>query len=361
MKLNTLPGTDLRISEISFGAGTAAGLMVSGTRAEQTRAVAAAIDRGLNHFDTASVYGFGASETNLGAVLKDLKADVVLTTKFNLPREYLSEGGIRSRMKLMVRESLVRLQRSHIDVFLVHNATHRQRNYRTTANPSLSALGDILPHISMEDLLGPDGVWEVAQELKRDGLIRYFGISGQDNDPDVVRVAIEARQIDVFNQPFNLMNPSAGFATARKGEKTPAKFSDAQADYIDFDDILDFADKHKVGAAVISPLAAGLLTDEAQNDVPAPEISDRGPRFPREGQYQREIALARRFFGIARQHDMGLAELAYRFVLSAPGVVTALGGFSSSEQMIQAVDAAEKGPLGQDVLDALHRAWFETQ
>lgn len=58
---------------------------------------------------------------------------------------------------------------------------------------------------------------------------------------------------------------------------------------------------------------------------------------------------------------MGLAELAYRFVLSAPGVVTALGGFSSAEQMIQAVDAAEKGPLGQDVLDALHRAWFETQ
>jgi L-galactose dehydrogenase len=53
VELRQLPGTDIRVSAISFGAGPAAGLMVDGDRAAQRAAVEAALDVGINHFDTA--------------------------------------------------------------------------------------------------------------------------------------------------------------------------------------------------------------------------------------------------------------------------------------------------------------------
>jgi aryl-alcohol dehydrogenase-like predicted oxidoreductase len=54
---------------------------------------------------------------------------------------------------------------------------------------------------------------------------------------------------------------------------------------------------------------------------------------------------------------MTVTELAYRFVLTTPGVTTLVGGFSTTQQVEQAADAASRGPLGQDVLGALNEVW----
>jgi L-glyceraldehyde 3-phosphate reductase len=356
MKHNALAGTDLKLSEISFGAGSAAGLMINGNRAEQLEAVRAAIEAGINHFDTAPQYGFGSSEVNLGAVLQELRADVLVTSKFNIPSQFLKLGEIGARIRQSVRESLVRLRRDHIDILLIHNATHFRRNLGAQLNPAMPV--DLLPHVSLDDLLGPGGVWETVEELKRAGLVRHFGVSGQDNDPMAVRALIGAGRIAIFNQPFNLLNPTAGFPAARRNRMFPEELAREQADYIDFGNVMEFARVNGVGASIISPVAAGALTDEALRGDTPPEVARRGPRFPRAGQYERELALARRFLPVAKAAGMGVTELAYRFALSAPGAVTVVGGFSSSVQMHQAVRAAERGPLGLDVLDAIYTAWF---
>ena len=60
---------DLPVSLLGFGCGAVGGLMVRGTAADQERAIARAIEVGINYFDTAVQYGDGASEQNLGVTL----------------------------------------------------------------------------------------------------------------------------------------------------------------------------------------------------------------------------------------------------------------------------------------------------
>src|SRR5262245_20920658 len=63
MEYRPLGRTDLRVSAVGYGCGSVGGLMIRGDRDEMTRAVARAIDAGINYFDTARLYGNGQSET----------------------------------------------------------------------------------------------------------------------------------------------------------------------------------------------------------------------------------------------------------------------------------------------------------
>src|SRR6201993_2499038 len=84
MERRKLGRTGLEVSALGYGAGAVGGLFTKGDAADQERAVARAIEAGINYFDTAALYGNGESEKNLGRVLKALKANVVLGTKVRL-------------------------------------------------------------------------------------------------------------------------------------------------------------------------------------------------------------------------------------------------------------------------------------
>ena len=84
MKYRPFGSTGLNVSEIGFGCGNVGGLMIRGEHGDQVRAVARAMELGINFFDTAPSYGDGQSETNLGRVLKELSADVYVGTKFRI-------------------------------------------------------------------------------------------------------------------------------------------------------------------------------------------------------------------------------------------------------------------------------------
>ena len=70
MEYRVLGRTNLRVSALGFGCGNVGGLMVRGTRAERERAVARALELGVNFFDTAPLYGDGVSEEHLGETLQ---------------------------------------------------------------------------------------------------------------------------------------------------------------------------------------------------------------------------------------------------------------------------------------------------
>ncbi|MDA1129307.1 MAG: aldo/keto reductase [Chloroflexi bacterium] len=82
MNYRELGGTGLQVSEIGFGCGGNAGLMVKGTPEQQREAVSRAPELGINYFDQAPDYGDGVSETNLGRVLKDLGAQPYITSRW---------------------------------------------------------------------------------------------------------------------------------------------------------------------------------------------------------------------------------------------------------------------------------------
>src|SRR5665213_1938314 len=100
--------TGVEVSLLGFGCGAVGGLMVGGDPADQERAVARALEMGINYFDTAAQYGNGRSETNLGRVLKTLKPDVTVGTKVRLPPT--ERGQIAAGIASALEASLSRLQ-----------------------------------------------------------------------------------------------------------------------------------------------------------------------------------------------------------------------------------------------------------
>ncbi|MBI3683711.1 MAG: aldo/keto reductase [Acidobacteria bacterium] len=116
---------------------------------EVDRIVAAAIDEGINYFDTAPIYE--QAEVRLGRALKGKRQKVFLVTKV--------ETTTRQDAQWQVRDSLRRLETDYLDAVHIHNVG------RTDRFPSL------------EVLLGPDGALEGLKELKKKGIIRHIGMT----------------------------------------------------------------------------------------------------------------------------------------------------------------------------------------
>ena len=120
MEYRQLGQTDLKVSALGFGCGAVGGLMVKGDKAEMERAVARALESGINYFDTAAMYGDGLSETNLGQVLKTLEAtEAIVGSKVQLTAPEMDD--IESAINKAVDISLKRLQRDCIDLMQLHN------------------------------------------------------------------------------------------------------------------------------------------------------------------------------------------------------------------------------------------------
>src|ERR1700730_8317052 len=121
MKMRTFGRTGMQVSVLGFGCGAVGGLMVRGDPVDQERAVARALESGINYFDTAVQYGDGASETNLGRVLGRLKPpNVVVGTKVRL--RSADFGRVAEAVTGSLEDSLRRLGLQRVDIFHLHNA-----------------------------------------------------------------------------------------------------------------------------------------------------------------------------------------------------------------------------------------------
>src|SRR5260221_4025303 len=121
MEMRVFGSTRTRVSVLDFGCGAVGGLMVRADAGEQERAVARALEAGVNYFDTAVQYGDGESEKNLGRVLGKLKpANAVVGTKVRLPSGDF--GRIQDAVSRSLDGSLKRLGMERVDIFHLHNA-----------------------------------------------------------------------------------------------------------------------------------------------------------------------------------------------------------------------------------------------
>ncbi|MPZ16175.1 MAG: aldo/keto reductase, partial [Chloroflexi bacterium] len=146
MKYREVGNTGIRVSEIGFGGGGNAGLMVRGSVEEQRDAIFRALDLGINYFDQAPDYGTGISETNLGRVLKDLGVRPYVTTKVEVREQNLDD--IAGHVVRSVDESLNRLGVDYVDFLQIHNGPVLTR-------PELS--GRTYTHLWIEDYLRQGG------------------------------------------------------------------------------------------------------------------------------------------------------------------------------------------------------------
>jgi L-glyceraldehyde 3-phosphate reductase len=324
------------VSEIGFGTGGTAGLMVQGSAKEQLRAVERAIELGINYFDEAPDYGDGVSETNLGRALKELRVRPVITTKVEVRQANLDD--IAGHVERSVEASLQRLGVDYVDFVQIHNGPVRVR-------PQLE--GRDYRILGIEDYLGPNGAIEGLQRVKRAGKARYAGFICRGNDGPEVRSLIDTGEFSLINLVYTLLNPTAAMAAPR-GLEVDA----------DFGQVIPYAASKGVGVAVYSPLAGGLLTDHilaGGEPHPLSGAGRRGGAVSDQRRRQLERAAGLRFLSQGEEHS--LAQAATRFILMQSGVSTVLGGFSDVQQLEEIAAASGLDPLTPEQMARVEMAW----
>ena len=226
MKKRPLGNTGIHVSEIAFGGveiGMPYGIGVKEaadmlSENEAIELLHAALDEGINFFDTARMYG--ESERIMGKAFKSRRDEVVICTKC---RHFLDNEGkipVRSNLKEIIENSLNKslqvLQTDHVEVFMLHQASLH--------------------------ILENDEVSSIFLNLKKEGKIGAAGVSTY--TPEETKKAIEAGVWDVIQIPFNLMD-----------QRQEAFFS--------------MAKEKGIGLVVRSVLMKGLLSDRGKNLHPA--------------------------------------------------------------------------------------------
>ena len=180
MKYRTLGRSGLRCSEIGLGTWAFASLVYGKVKEQEAQdAIRAAVDNGINFFDTAPLYGSkeedGIAETILGQGLKGIREKVLISSKFGRnPTENNAPNFHAQRVQESVESSLWRLKTDYLDVLFFHSP------------------------FSPEEI--HDDVWEALEKLKQAGKVKTVGhsISMFKDTEQMAREWAAERKIDVI-------------------------------------------------------------------------------------------------------------------------------------------------------------------
>lgn len=266
-------------------------------QAEATRVVAAAIEMGVNYFDTAPYYEIGQAELALGTALAEIggKPEITISTKVGRivdpatgawHYDYSRDGVLRS-----LESSFGRLQRDHVDIVYVHDPDNHADEASAGAIPALLALRD-------EGVIGAVGVgmnqWQLPLEF-----VRNF-------DLDVILIAGR----------YSLLDASAA------AELFPACL------------------ERGVGVVVGGVFNSGILADPSDTAT-----------FAYRPAAAELLAKARAMAAVAARHGLALADVAQAFSAAHPASTSVLVGVTNVEQLATNVQAWHKPVPAQLWLD----------
>jgi aryl-alcohol dehydrogenase-like predicted oxidoreductase len=296
----------LTISRLGIGGWQAGGSgpWGAGPRSDDDEAIAAirrAVEGGVTWVDTAASYGLGHSEEVVRRALEPwcIGDDVLVFTKCGHPwdppdhiRTDLSPTSIRRECDASLR----RLGVERIDLYQFHHHD---------------------PSTPVEES------WGVMAELVRVGKVRCAGVSNF--DVDLLTRCEAVRHVDAVQPELSLLRPRA------------------------CRDVIPWADRHRVGVIVYSPLASGILTD-AYDPAGLPSLDQADSRRLEAGRIVETTAALK---GVANRVDLTLCRLAVAWTLAVNGVSGAICGARTPQQVDGWIGAAE------DVIDEATRADIE--
>lgn len=296
--------TGLKVSEVSLGT------MAFGRWIDERASAGvldAALDSGINLIDTADVYGKGAdlgnpdsigeSEQILGNLLKERRHRIILATKVHgrVGTGVNDAGQSRYHIFRAVENSLRRLQTDYIDLYQVHRFD---------------------PETPLEETLG------ALDDLVRQGKVRYIGASNF-----AAWQLAKAHGISALHRlhRFESIQPEYSLIS-REIEQ----------------ELIPFARSENVGVIVYSPLGRGILTGKYRAGEAPPEgsrLAAGEKRLELLLQKNHSLTLPEALKALADRRGLTLAQFSLAWVLSRPGITSAILGASKPEQVTEAAKA----------------------
>ena len=285
MKYQILGKSSLHISKIGFGC-----MSLKRDQKDFNQIIDAAIDLGINYFDTADLYDKGMNETLLGKAFKGKRDKVIIATKAG--NQWRADGSgwdWNPRKDYILKcadESLKRLQVDYIDLFQSHGGT-------------------------MEDNI--DETIEAFEILVKQGKIRYYGLSSI--RPNVIREFVKRSNIVSVMTQYNLLD--------RRPEEST----------------LQLLHENNIGVLVRGSVASGLLVNK--------------PAKPYLNFNESQVAAAAKAIQSVSSNERNAAQTAIQYVLKNPVVTAAVVGIRTMEQLKEAVETIDKKPLTEEEMKIL--------
>jgi aryl-alcohol dehydrogenase-like predicted oxidoreductase len=302
MQTRQLGNSDLHITPVGFGAWALGGSGWQFSWGAQNDndsigAIHRALELGVNWIDTAPVYGLGHSEEVVGRAVKDWSGSrPYIFTKCGLRwdstrtvQKVLKKESIREEAE----NSLRRLQVDVIDLYQIHWP----------------------PEPDSSDL---EEAWSTLAELKREGKVRWIGVSNF--NVKQIRRAKAIAPITSLQPQYSLINRAVE------------------------EDILPYCLREGIGVIVYSPMASGLLTGSMTHEraakLPKDDWRSNDPEF-REPKLSRNLELVERLREIAQRHNRLPGEIAIAWALRNPAVTGAIVGARNARQANGVMRAGE--------------------
>lgn len=297
--------TGVKVSPFALGAMMFGG-MGNPDHDECIRMIHQALDAGINFIDTADRYSQGESEIIVGKALKGRRENIVVGTKFFGPMgsDPNQSGSSRRWITTAVEDSLRRLGTDYIDLYQLHRPTPD-----TDIDETLSILSDLL----------------------RAGKIRMIGTSTMPAS-DIVEAQWAAERY--------------GLARVR-GEQQPYSILNRSIER----EVLPACQRYGMGVSAWSPLSKGLLTGKYRKGQPKPDTM-RSKYFPKLMSDEASLDAVEQLIPLAESAGMSLTHMALAFVVSHPGVTSAIIGPRTPDQLTDLLAAAE-AKLSDEVLDRI--------
>ena len=308
MEHRTLGESDIKVSELAFGAWAIGGWQWGGADSKDAvNAIETAVDHGMTTIDTAAVYGFGLSEELVGKAIKGKRDKVQILTKFGL-----TWGEKKGEFFFASQDN----SGKDVDIYKYSS----KAKVISDCDQSLKRLGT--DFIDLYQIHWPDQTTPVSETMEA---IEYLVKKGK------------IRAGAVCNYPQQLMI-EAGKTYHIASNQVPYSMVNRSIE----NDIVPYCINNNIGILAYSPLQRGLLTGKIKHGHVFKEGDTRpGTIYYMEPNFSRIMKLIENLSEIASGLNVTLSQLVLNWTLRQPGITCALAGARNADQVLENVRAAD--------------------
>lgn len=322
MKYRRCGTCDLELSVIGLGCWSFGGGDYWGPQSQNDvrKIVSAAVDMGINYFDTAEGYNEGRSEESLGEAIREYPRDSVVIGSKVAPHNTYPDS-----LRASCENSLRRLDTDYIDLYMVHWPIHLPAIKFETTDPAI-----------LSQPPSPTEAFETLVKLQDEGKIRQIGVSNFGTGP-----------------LYEALSAAPGIAANQLAYSLVSRAIEWE--------ILPVCQKKGIGVLAYMPLWQGMLTDAFSTMDALPQVRRRTRHFNSENsplsrhgetgaEKETESALSS-IRDLASQIDIPVAQLALNWSFSHPGILSSVVGARNLEQLETNVKSASLSMSAEVIAD----------